>query len=116
MLQTVQNDTTNDQLAIIKGELANQFNISIDEYTWSGGDMEVPISSAAVSRAKLFAANPKLPMTLQDQANFWVCGTQIMKILQLKFWNCVTEIAKCSKNQNFLQENALIMTRLLKNS
>lgn len=33
--------------------------------------MEVPIASAAVSRAKLFAVNQKLTLNLFKQATFW---------------------------------------------
>lgn len=77
VLQTVQNDTADDQLTLIKTELSTQFNISIDEYDWTSGDMEVPINSAAVSRAKLFVAAASagitnMPMTLEKQAEFWV--------------------------------------------
>ncbi|KAH7701456.1 Fibropellin-3 [Aphelenchoides avenae] len=74
ILQTVQN-SQDDSLAIILGQLDAQFNITIDKYKWNSGDLEVPMHSVAVSRAKLFLANKTaLPMTLKEQANFWAAN------------------------------------------
>ncbi|KAH7662392.1 hypothetical protein AAVH_43647, partial [Aphelenchoides avenae] len=71
ILQTVQNSQDED-LAIALGQLDSQFNITIDQYKWSSGDLEVPMNSVAVSRAKLFLANKTAPpMTLKEQAEFW---------------------------------------------
>ncbi|KAH7701584.1 Fibropellin-3, partial [Aphelenchoides avenae] len=74
ILQTVQN-SQDDDLAIALGQLDSQFNITIDQYKWSSGDLEVPMNSVAVSRAKLFLANKKaLPMSLKEQADFWAAN------------------------------------------
>ncbi|KAH7716262.1 Fibropellin-3 [Aphelenchoides avenae] len=71
ILQTVQN-SQDDDLAIALGQLDAQFNITIYQYNWSSGDLEVPMNSVAVSRAKLLLANKTaLPMTLKEQADFW---------------------------------------------
>ncbi|KAH7716261.1 Fibropellin-3 [Aphelenchoides avenae] len=96
ILQTVQNSQDED-LAIALGQLDSQFNITIDQYKWSSGDLEVPMNSVAVSRAKLFLANKTAPpMTLKEQAEFWAASYHNGARNANDFLKSMTNIPKCN--------------------